>query len=76
MEELILNALSSLGFPAAICLYLLMRVNKTLEQLTTAINNLNRDVEKREEEQSRKLERLEEDVKELKFKVGGSNGTH
>lgn len=70
MEEMILNALSSLGFPAAICLYLLMRVNKTLENLTNAINNLNKDVEKHEEEQSRRLERLEEDVKELKFKVG------
>ncbi|MBR1397725.1 MAG: YvrJ family protein [Selenomonadaceae bacterium] len=67
---MILNALSSLGFPAAICLYLLMRVNKTLENLTNAINNLNKDVEKHEEEQSRRLERLEEDVKELKFKVG------
>ncbi len=69
MEEMILNALSSLGFPAAICLYLLMRVNKTLEALTSAINNLNRDVEKREEDQNRKLEKLEEEVKQLKYKL-------
>ena len=72
MEEMILNALSSLGFPAALWLYLLMRRNRTMENLTDAINNLNRDVEKREAEQTRKLEKLEEEVKELKYKVGDS----
>lgn len=65
MEEAILSALSSLGFPAALCLYLLVRMQKTLDALTDAINNLNRDVEKREVETQNRLARLEEIVKDL-----------
>ena len=65
MEEAILSTLSSLGFPAALCLYLLVRMQKTLDALTDAINNLNRDVEKREVETQNRLARLEEIVKDL-----------
>ena len=63
MEEAILSTLSSLGFPAALCLYLLVRMQKTLDALTEAINNLNRDVEQREAETQNRLSRLEEIVR-------------
>ena len=60
---------SAVGFPAAICAYTLFGVNKTMKELTIAINQLTSDINKREVEQSRKLDKLEDEVKALKFTV-------
>ena len=60
---------STVGFPAAICAYTLFGVNKTMKELTIAINQLTADINKRETEQTQKLEKLEDEVKALKFRV-------
>ena len=60
---------SAVGFPAAICAYTLFGVNKTMKELTIAINQLTSDINKREVEHSRKLDKLEDEVKALKFTV-------
>ena len=65
MDETIISAISSFGFPAIACFYLMFRVNKTLENLTVAINTLSRDVERREVETQNRIERLECSVREL-----------
>ena len=39
-ENVILTAISSVGVPAAISFYLLMRVNETLKELTKVIVRL------------------------------------
>ena len=37
-EELLLKLLGNIGVPAALCFYTLYGVNKTLKELTSAIN--------------------------------------
>lgn len=43
VEELI-NLISNLGFPIAISLYLLIRIEGKLENLTISINNLSQTI--------------------------------
>lgn len=40
MEELIINAISNIGVPAAICFFLLVKVNRSLDELTKAVLDL------------------------------------
>lgn len=61
-EEMVSHLLGNIGVPAAICLYTLIRVNQTLKDLTLAINNLATDSDRR-------LDKIEANVHELKFKV-------
>jgi len=61
MEELILKAVGNIGVPAVICLYTLFGVNKALKELTDAINRMSADV--------RKIDDLEREIEELKFKI-------
>lgn len=61
MEELLLKAVGNIGVPAVICLYTLFGVNKTLKELTDAINQMSVDV--------KKIDDLEREIEELKFKV-------
>ena len=61
MEELLLKAIGNIGVPAVICLYTLFGVNKTLKELTDAINRMANDIQK--------FDDLEREIKELKFKV-------
>lgn len=42
-----LKLLGNIGFPAVICLYTLFGVNKSIKELTAAINNLAHDVDRR-----------------------------
>lgn len=69
MEFLSPEFFSAVGFPAAICAYTLFGVNKTNRDLTIAINQLTDEVKKNNGEQSKKLEKLEDEIKALKFKV-------
>ena len=46
-EETLLHLLGNVGVPAVICLYTLIGVNKTLKELTNAINKLSSDVNER-----------------------------
>ena len=68
-EELLFKLLGNIGVPAAICFYTLYGVNKTLKELTGAINKLTTDVDKREAEQSQEISKLKDKVHELTFKV-------
>ena len=69
METLSPEFFANVGFPAAICAYTLFGVNKTMKELTTAINKLTTDINNREIEQTQKLDKLEDEVKALKFRV-------
>ncbi len=68
-EELLLKLLGNIGVPAAICFYTLYGVNKTLKELTSAINKQTDEIDRREAEQSHELETLKEKVHELAYKV-------
>ena len=68
-EEFIVNLLSNVGIPAAICFYTLFGVNKTLKELTAAIDRQTREIERRESEQSHEISALRDKVNELNFKV-------
>ena len=58
-EEFIFNTIANIGVPAVICLYTLVGVNKSLKELTNAINRLSGEVDKR-------ITKLEEAVDDLK----------
>ena len=64
-EELLLKVIGNIGVPAAICFYTLFGVNKTLKELTEAINRMAADIQK--------IDRLERQVDELTFKVAHLN---
>lgn len=64
-EEFIANLLSSIGIPAALCFYTLFGVNKTLKELTDAINKLTTDVDRRLDKQEDETRRLQSTVAEL-----------
>ena len=72
MEELLLKAIGNIGVPAVICLYTLLGVNKTLKELTDAINKMSTDVQKikeldnRTHELSYKFDKLQTELN-LKF---------
>ena len=68
-EEFIANLLSNVGIPAAICFYTLFGVNKTLKELTAAINKQTAEIERRESEQSHEISTLRDKLQELAFKV-------
>lgn len=54
-EEFWFNLLGSIGVPTTICLYTLYEVNRSLKELTRAINQLMQDIDKRLD----RLERIE-----------------
>lgn len=68
-EELIANLLSNVGIPAAICFYVLFRVNQTLKELTAAINKQTEDLVRRCIEQASELSMLKDRINELTHKV-------
>lgn len=44
MEQLLVDAAANIGVPAIIALYVLVRVNATLDKLTDAVTDLGADV--------------------------------
>lgn len=68
-EELLFKFLGNVGVPATICFYTLYGVNRTLKELSTAINKLASDADKHKTEQIHEFEKLKDTVKELKFRV-------
>lgn len=75
-EELIFKLLGSIGVPAAICFYTLHGVKRTLERqtetlkdLAIAINKLASEVDKNKSEQVRELDKVKDEVKELRFRM-------
>lgn len=68
-EEFIANLLSSIGIPAALCFYTLFGVNRTLKELTDAINKLTTDVDRRLDRQEDETRRLQSTVAELNHTV-------
>lgn len=68
-EEVIANLLSNVGIPAAICFYVLFRVNQTTKELTAAINTQTQEVVRRLTEQSSELSMLKDRINELNHRV-------
>ena len=75
-EEFILNLLSNIGLPGAVCLYTLYGVNKTLQKqdttlsgLTNAINRLTSDIDRKLDKQESETRYLRNTVDELKREV-------
>ena len=68
-EELLFKILGNIGVPAAICFYTLFGVNKTLKDLTNAINKLTVDVDKLGENQRHEIDRLKDEIKEIKHRL-------
>ena len=75
-EEFILNLLSNIGLPGAVCLYTLYGVNKTLQKqdttlsgLTNAINRLTSDIDRKLDKQESETRYLRNTVDELKLTV-------
>ena len=76
--ELLLKLLMNVGAPAVICLYTLYGVNNTLKkqdetfkELAKVLDIFTKEIERRDNEHLHKIERLEEKVRELTFKVEG-----
>ena len=69
MDDLILHSLSNVGFPAAVCFYTLYGVNRTLKELTAAINKLSSDFDRAIANQHREIERLKDELKEIKARL-------
>jgi hypothetical protein len=70
MEEIFTTQfVTTVGFPAAICIYTLFGVNQTLKDLTGAINKLTNDVDKRGEKQSQEISNLRDELKEVKYQL-------
>lgn len=67
-EEILLKLLGNIGVPAAVCFYTLFGVNKTLKELTEAINKMSSDVQEikelknRTNELSCKVEKLQNEL--------------
>ena len=68
-EEVIANLLSNVGIPAAICFYVLFRVNQTIKELTAAINAQTQEIVRREIEQASELSMLKDRINELSHRV-------
>lgn len=60
-EELLLKVIGNIGVPAAVCFYTLFGVNKTLKELTDAINRMANDVQK--------IDKMERQIEDLKLQV-------
>lgn len=65
--EFLTNILGNIGIPAALCFYTLFEVNKNLKKLSDSIDRLANDVDKR-------LDKMENTVAELNFKVNAMKG--
>lgn len=75
-EDFIVNVLSNIGLPGAVCLYTLFGVNKSLQKqdttlsgLTDAINRLTSDIDRRLDKQEDETRRLKSSVDELQREV-------
>ena len=76
--ELLFKLLMNVGAPVGICFYTLYGVNntlkeqdKTFKELTKVLDIFTKEIERRDHEHSLKIERLEEKVRELTFKING-----
>ena len=70
-EDMHIRLIGNIGVPAVVCLYTLYGVNKTLKELSDAINKQTLEIERRESEQSKEIGDLKSKVSELAFKVEG-----
>lgn len=68
---MLIRLIGNIGVPAVVCLYTLYGVNKTLKELSDAINKQTLEIERRESEQSKEIGDLKSKVSELAFKVEG-----
>ena len=69
MEFLTPQFVSTVGVPTVICLYTMFELNKSVKSLTEAINTFKEEVKKRDEKQAEKIEKVEHEIMELKFKI-------
>ena len=60
--EFLLNLLSNVGLPTALCFYTLFEVNKNVKRLSESIDRLSNEIERR-------LSALERDYLEIKHQL-------
>jgi hypothetical protein len=60
---------TTVGFPAAICVYTLFGIKPSLDKLTDATNALTKEIKERGEKQEHEIACIKDEVKELKFKM-------
>ena len=70
MEFLTPQFVSSVGIPTVICLYTLFELNKSVKNLTDAINKFKDEIKERDEKQIARFEKIEHEIMELKFNLG------
>lgn len=68
--------ITSVGLPGFICILTIVCVGKTNLDLNIAINALTKEIKTSNDEQKKKLESLEDEVKELKFKMNHWEARH
>ena len=59
-----------MGIPAALCFYTMFKLNGTVKELTDAVNAFKDETKKINEKQTEKIEKIEHDVLELKYRLG------
>ena len=68
--------ITSVGLPGFICILTIICVGKTNQELKIAINALTKEIKESNDEQKKKLDDLEDEVKELKFKMNSWEARH
>lgn len=78
MENALFNSefITTVGLPGFICILTIVCVGKTNQDLKIAINALTKEIKDSNDEQKKKLENLEDEVKELKFKMNHWEARH
>ena len=67
---------TSVGLPGFICILTIFCVGKTNQELKTAIDALTQEIKASNKEQKDNLKNLEDEVKELKFKMNNWEARH
>ena len=71
METAIINSefITTVGLPGFICILTIICIGKTNLELKIAIDALTKQIKDSNDEQKHKIESLEDEVKELKYKI-------
>lgn len=78
METAIINSefITTVGLPGFICILTIICIGKTNLELKIAIDALTKQIKDSNDEQKKKFENLEDEVKELKFKINRWEAMH
>lgn len=68
-EEALLNMLSNVAAPVLICLYTLYGVNKTLKEQDKTLKELTDAINRQTADFDRRLEKQQDDIRELRLEL-------